>query len=390
MRILIHSNAPWVGSGYGQQTALLAPRLRELGHTVAISTITGLQGTATKWRDMDVYPSGQIAFSPDTLVEHAAAFRADVILTCMDFRMLLPAAQTLRGFPILAWMPVDTTPLSKEDAAILHATGATPIAMSRFGEHQLKGAGFAPLYAPHMVDRSVFKPLPDRAARDQLREDAGIAADDFVIGICAANSDQLRKGFPEQFEAFRRFASHGEPGSRARLLVHSVMNTHHGIHLGQLADDLDIADRVIFSDTYAQVAGFMQPDDMARWFQCCDVLSQCSYGEGFGIPLIEAQACGIPVVANSGSAMTELSVHGWRTKATPFFVQIHRAWWMRPDIGDIARCYREAYRTLGAVGRKSSMGAARRDAAERFAAGYEADRVVDEYWRPVLEAVKPK
>ena len=29
---------------------------------------------------------------------------------------------------------------------------------------------------------------------------------------------------------------------------------------------------------------------MADWYGCLDVLSSCSYGEGFGIPLIEAQA----------------------------------------------------------------------------------------------------
>jgi hypothetical protein len=35
--ILLHSNAPWAASGYGQQTKLFAPRLRDLGHHVAIS-----------------------------------------------------------------------------------------------------------------------------------------------------------------------------------------------------------------------------------------------------------------------------------------------------------------------------------------------------------------
>lgn len=379
MRILIHSVAPWIGSGYGVQTALLAPRLRRLGHEVAISSLTGLQGTATKWEGIDVYPSGQLAFSADTLLEHAAAFRADVILTVMDFRMLVPAAQNLRNIKVLAWMPVDTSPLSRADSDILKVSGAIPVAMSRFGEAQLKGAGFIPRYAPHMVDTAVFKPaFPDEGG--QLREQAGISPDAFVIGICAANHDQLRKGFPEQFEAFRRFAG-GRPD--ARLLIHSVMNTPHGVHLGELADDMEITDQVIFSDTYAQVAGFMGPDTMAEWYNVCDVVSLCSYGEGFGVPLIEAQACGTPVVVTGGTSMMELSVHGWRAKGTPFWNFTHRAWWMRPDIADITRCYREAYRVMRTQGAEH-----RRAAAVGFAAEYDADTVVDRYWRPILEELE--
>ena len=378
MRVLIHSVAPWIGSGYGVQTALLAPRLEALGHTVAISSLTGLQGTATKWNGIDVYPSGQLAFSADTLLEHASAFRADVLVTVMDFRMLAPAAHNLRNIKTLAWMPVDTSPLSSADRDVLVASGAIPVAMSRFGETQLKGSGFeATRYAPHMVDRSVYKPVETAEEREQLRASAGIAPDAFIIGICAANHDQLRKGFPEQFEAFRRFSA-GRPD--ARLMVHSVMNTPHGVHLGELADDMEITDRVIFSDTYAQVAGFMGPDTMAEWYNVCDVVSLCSYGEGFGVPLIEAQACGVPVVANAASAMTELSVHGWRSKATPFWNYTHRAWWMRPDIASIAQAYREAYRVM-----HTSMSTGRRVDALEFAAQYDADTVVDRYWRPILE-----
>ena len=46
MKILIHSNAPWVPSGYGSQVMLMLPRLRALGHEVAVSSFYGLSGSA--------------------------------------------------------------------------------------------------------------------------------------------------------------------------------------------------------------------------------------------------------------------------------------------------------------------------------------------------------
>ena len=35
---------------------------------------------------------------------------------------------------------------------------------------------------------------------------------------------------------------------------------------------------------------------MAGWYRSLDVLSACSYGEGFGLPILEAQACGSPAI----------------------------------------------------------------------------------------------
>ena len=56
MKILWHSNAPWAQTGYGQQTALFAPRLRALGHELALSSVWGLGGAGLEWEGMHVYP----------------------------------------------------------------------------------------------------------------------------------------------------------------------------------------------------------------------------------------------------------------------------------------------------------------------------------------------
>lgn len=335
MRILIHSNAPWTPTGYGRQIKLLAPQLKELGHNVAISAFYGLSGGPIDWDGITVFPAGNAPYGTDVLPYHAMNFGADVVITLMDFWKLRPAADALRNFRVLAWLPVDCKPLGRPDREALLASGAQPVAMSRFGSNVLAADGFQPFYVPHGVDLEVFKPPADREA---LRTELGLD-EFFLVGICAANSDAFRKAWPEQFEAFAAFA---DARPDARLMVHSQVRSNNGFPLDQLAADIGIADKVIFSDQYPQTAGLMGDDMMADWFGCLDLLSACSYAEGFGLPIMEAQACGTQTVVTDASAMRELAA-GDVVSGTPWWNPIHRAWWSRPDVNDITDAYEAAY-----------------------------------------------
>lgn len=377
MRIMIHSNAPYVPSGYGQQTRHLMWVLRELGHEVACSAFYGHTGQPIQWQGFEILPAGQLGYGLDMIIPHARTWRADLVITLMDFWQLAPIAEQLQELNLAAWLPVDCTPLSKIDREMLNRSGARPIAMSQFGEEQLKAAGFDPLYAPHVHDISREAYEKAREMRDQYREGMNIA-DRFVIGICAANNDHLRKGFPEQFEAFRQFhADHPE----ALLLVHSIARTGRGLDLTVLAHDMGLVPGSIkFSDTYGQLAGGYDDQLMLDWFSVLDVLSQGSYAEAFGVPMIEAQACGTPVIATDGSAMAENTGVGWSVTGQPFWNHVHGAWWTRPDIKSLRLMY-EA--------RHLNTNPRQREEARQFAEAFHVDKAAD-LWRPILEELEPK
>lgn len=61
--------------------------------------------------------------------------------------------------------------------------------------------------------------------------------------------------------------------------------------LHQKAIDLKVSDRVIFT-------GYIDESEKANHFRLADVYVMPSYGEGFGFVLLEAMACGIPVIAS--------------------------------------------------------------------------------------------
>ena len=378
MKILIHSNGPMVPSGYGRQVKLLAPRLKAAGHDIAISAFYGLSGSAISWEGIPILPAGRADFGVDVIADHARNQGADVVITLMDFWKLAPVAEQLRDIRVLAWLPVDCEPLGYPDRQTLLRSGAQPVAMSRFGCHMLADAGFPVLYAPHMVDTGVFKPPVDRHA---LRRELGLD-EYFVIGICAANRDGVRKGWPEQMRAFALFAA---DRPEARLLIHAHMAGYGGLPLAELAEGLGISDKVIFSDQYALSAGLMTDEIMADWFGCLDVLSACSYGEGFGVPIIEAQACGTPVVSTHASAMSEVT-YSHTVNGDPWWNPVPRAWWTRPDVHEIVAAYENEYAHRGA-----------RDGvwADQWGRGlvdhvaqYNADRVVAEYWLPLLHGIE--
>jgi glycosyltransferase involved in cell wall biosynthesis len=374
MKIIWHSNAPWGTSGYSVQTALFVPRIAALGHEITIASPYNFAGNPLTWGDFTVLPCARDSAGNDTIISSHEYFKADLTITLADPFGLLKAAETLSQINIAHWFPVDCSPLGRGDVTVLREGRGIPIAMSRFGERILQDEGTDPLYVPHAVDTDVFKP-GDRSYRDTL---PGVDDDTFVIGIAAMNKDVSRKAFQEQFLAFAEF-HRGHPDSF--LAVHS--SPAGGANLNAMAARLGITAAVGFPDSYSYDMGMISREQMASWYNGLDVLSLCSYGEGFGLPLLEAQACGVPVITTDASATSELCGGGWLVSGTPFWNDGHQSWWVRPDTEDIKNAYELAYeaREAGHLPQKPAF---------EFARKFAVDRVFEDCWVPVLAALEER
>ena len=362
---------------------MFVPRLASLGHEVIVSSFYGIQGAPTTWNGITVLPGAADPYGNDILGEHARRVGADMIITLMDAWVLAP--EQTQGFKVANWMPVDCDPLGVMDRQYLQRSGSVPIALSRYGQKALETAGFKALYVPHGVDMTrTFRP----ADRMQIRRDLGLPEGAFIIGINSANKDTIRKSYPGQLRAFAEFRRR-HPEANALLLIHALPRAPGALDLNAIVEDQGLSQSVRFSDWYTYVTGQIQPPNLCAWYNALDVLSNASHGEGFGLPIIESQACGTPAVVTDHSAMTELCGAGWLVGGEPFWngqlagITGHNAWWKTPYADEITAAYEAAY-----AEKVSGEAEARRAKARQFALTYDADRVLAEHWTPVLKELE--
>ena len=145
---------------------------------------------------------------------------------------------------------------------------------------------------------------------------------------------------------------------------------------------MGIADRVRFADEYRLLTG-ESPDFMRGAYSAFDVLCNPSLGEGFGVPIVEAQACGTPVVVGRWTAMAELCFGGVfieQNEALPWWTAQGSHMWMAGP-GVIAQALQ------GVLDPARSSLSQMRASARAGASDYAVDAVWAERWPAVRATI---
>lgn len=389
MKFLIHSNGPNTSTGYGVQTRLLVERLKAAGHDPAVSCTYGQEGSHGSWRGIHCYPRGfDQRASTDVIHNHALHhFGGDDlggwIITLIDL-WVMTKNPLLADFNVAAWCPVDHFPVPSIVMDFFRKfPDAVPIAMSEYGKRELENAGLEPVYIPLSVDTKVYKPTPTIEVAGEIvtgRQMIGVPDDAYVVGMCAMNKGWSidRKGFNE---ALRAFAVFWKRHQNAVLYMHTEpYGAAEGINLTELAVHAGVPEHaIVWVNQYAYPTGFT-PEQMAAMYSALDVLLAPSHGEGFCVPLIEAQACGTPVIATDFSAQPELVSAGWVVGGQPEWDGAQHASLIVPSIPEIVVALEESYKCdreeMGRIG----VG---------FAQRYDADVVFQTCWVPFLDSLEP-
>jgi len=140
------------------------------------------------------------------------------------------------------------------------------------------------------VDPS-FAPVTDDARIRQACSRYGIRGD-YVLytGIF-----KPRKNHAGLLRAFRRLT---DLGVEASLVIAGPVDERQK-EIRSLAEELKIADRVVFT-------GFVDEGDLPSLYSGARVYACPSLYEGFGLTVLEAMACGTPVVCSQGTSLPEV------------------------------------------------------------------------------------
>jgi len=302
LKVLWYSNPSWTNSGYGIATKHVLRGLRERGFGVGLAPNYGF-GTGAL--EVDGYPVHFMGpdFSEEAAVDHYLKHGYDALVTLYDVWPLRRLSELVRARRVVwvPWAPIDHDALYPAVGERLESAFHVA-AMSKYGKAVLDRAGFTDSsYIPLGVDCGVFRPVD--LPKGELRGKLGFPEDSFVVAIVKMNKG-LRGMIPEQLEGIKLFAE-ANPDVRVRAYVHAMPNTRDGFNLVEVLRALGIGELVRFPEPYAYLHGF-SPIQMAKVYNCSDVLLNATSSEGFGMPIVEAHACGIPAVAGDYTAMREL------------------------------------------------------------------------------------
>ena len=380
MRVLLSSNTPWGTSGYSTQSRLLLKILKYMGHEVAVYAWYGMEGQILHIDGVKVYPRLKHRHGGDAAVI-AKDWDADLVLSLQDIWVLPEAfGDDVRaaGARWAAYFPIDGTP--PPPAVMRMARQADwRILYSEYACREMEAKGLDYLYVPHAVDTDLFTPADKALARKHL----GIPQDKFLVLMVAANQGfPSRKSYPEAFAAFRQFADrHPE----AVLFAHTrtKVKPGMGLDLPTLAHQLELGpEQLKFVEQDAYNLG-LPSSFVAQLMQAADVLLAPSKGEGFGLPIAEAQACGLPVITQDCTSMSELTVNGIACPPLqPYYTSLQH-WQYTADVEAVAGALEQIYRWSDEERAEHA-----RRGVEHFRANYSLEHVANHYWYPVIAQIE--
>ena len=374
-------NAP---TGYGQQATHLLNNLKRAGLDVQMLSNYGLEGTPstiqTPHGEVPHFPRGIDLYSNDSApIDHknwVARNKEKPNLFISLYDVWVMQAKAYDDFSIASWVPLDHVTMPPKVEAWLTKPNVTPIAMAPHGVRQMTAKGIECEYVPHAVDTKTYKPTFE-IGKHEINQYLGVKDSDFIVGMVAANKASglvHRKAFSEALLAFSIFAKQRPD---ALLYLHTdVYGQAGGWNLLKILQSLGIPkDQVLLPNPHDYRFGLAQ-SDLAALYTRMDVLLAPSYGEGFGVPSVEAQACGTRVIGSNWAATPDLvSEDSWLVDGQPAWDSGQDAWWEVPSVPSLVKALDEAYDSPRGVSQ----------VAVDFAKQFDIETVWDNHWVPVLK-----
>lgn len=203
--------------------------------------------------------------------------------------------------PIVGWLAVDGKNQKGQSLSGL----SRAITWTEFGKNELVNGGYVGDISviPLGVDSSLFYPRDKHSSRMAILPNhlKGQVDNLFLVGTVGRNQTRKRLDLTIQYfaEWVKRFKV-----DNARLILHIAPTRDNGFDLLSLTNYFEISGQVLLSSPKPNSLGegsikSLMPDI----YSSLDVYLSTSQGEGWGLPVLEAMACGVPCIVPDWSGL---------------------------------------------------------------------------------------
>lgn len=159
---------------------------------------------------------------------------------------------------------------------------------------------------PHGADPEVFRPL-DAETRDRERSVRGQDGLFVFLNVSAMTGNKNPEG------VIRAFLDVASRYPKARLVLKGMDRMYRSdMWIAQELGRLSPVERRLAKRTIYYVGVAISQRDQAMFYQLTDAYVSPYQSEGFNLPVLEAAACGVPVITTSGGPTDEFTTDDFR------------------------------------------------------------------------------
>jgi FkbM family methyltransferase len=378
LKILWSSVTPTIESGYGRVSREVVTRLVDRGYDVMYHGYQTMGKLHTIDGKIKMLDCGGPEYGMNVLGRYFEQYKRDILITLYDLWAFFGKIEKVNA----AWIPyfpIDAEPVSIPQSDPLRYAYKR-ICFSKFALRELKKVNLGAEIIYHGVDTKIYTPYSEERKK-AIRKKTGIPENAFMVGSNGANTWD-RKDFPRVIRIFSEFVKKNN-AKDALLYLHANPDGLEGkaYSLMELAKLYDITDQV----RYAHQKNQLWDSGLAKMYNTLDVYLTASRAEGCGLPILEAQACGVPAIVPNNSAQPEwVEGHGWVVPCSDHIVTLttplHNKWYLM-DVEKAVEALTEAYQNKEL---RLKYGKEAREAMLQ----YDWDKIVDEQWLPFLQKVE--
>ena len=316
MIILTYGDNPKTSTGYGNVWDNLLKRIIEKKPDWKVYHL-GWQGKDRPHETKDGYtmlPCGREAYGFDTVFANIMRYKPDFFITMADVGIqggyiggVTEAKKAGWTGKWIAWNPFDCDDWENMYWTNILQYPDMNLAMANNGECMMRNKNLRNVKnVPLGVDTKVFFPLNEKVL---LKKKFNLH-DKFVIGFVGRN--QRRKMIANLIKGYAQFSKGKDD---VKLLLHTDKASNTGwevpclvVKYNEYDPELEPNKKVIFTkdNLDPHMRQFIQQENMNEIYNLMDVFCYATGGEGFGIPGLECQSSGVPLMMTECSTSYEL------------------------------------------------------------------------------------